>query len=238
MGMMSKANFNKVFLGIETPSINSLKECGKYQNTKRDLAESVKIIHKNGMQVMGGFIVGFDNDKESIFEAQIKFIQKVGIGTAMMGILTALPKTRLWHRLKKEGRLLKDTTGENTDGDINFIPKMGKEKLLEGYKKVISTIYSPKNYFKRLNTFFKHYTPKYKEKKKVSLENISAFFKSIWKIGIVSKARSYYWKLLFKVGFTKTKALPLAIEQAIYWKHFSEIAKKVSKKKIMQKLNN
>jgi len=238
MQMMSKANFSKVFLGIETPSLDSLKECGKYQNTKMDLAESVKRIHKNGIQVMGGFIVGFDNDTSKIFDAQIKFIQKVGIGTAMMGILTALPKTRLWHRLKKEKRLLKETSGENTDGDINFLPKMGLRTLSEGYQKVISTIYSPKNYFKRLNTFFKDYKPKVKNKVNLSREMISAFFKSIWRIGIISKARKYYWKLLLKVGFTKTKALPLAIEQAIYWKHFSEIAEKIAEKNQMQKLNN
>ncbi len=124
MQLMSKANFNKVFLGIESPSVNSLKECGKMQNTERNLADSVKIIHKNGLQVMGGFIVGFDNDTEKIFESQIKFIQEVGIVTAMVGLLNALPQTRLWCRLKGEGRLLKDTSGENTDGSINFIPQM------------------------------------------------------------------------------------------------------------------
>ncbi len=238
MQLMSKANFDKVFLGIETPSTNSLKECGKLQNTKRNLAESVKIIHKNGMQVMGGFIVGFDNDTEHIFEKQIKFIQEVGIATAMVGILTALPKTRLWHRLKREGRLIKETTGENTDGDINFIPKMGREKLSEGYKKIISTIYSPKHYFKRLNTFFKHYKPKVKNKIKLPLKMIAAFFKSMWSVGVISKARFYYWKLLVKIGFTKIKALPLAIEQAIYWKHFSVVVEKTIEKKQIQKLNN
>lgn len=238
MQMMSEANFNKVFLGIETPSINSLKECGKFQNTKRNLAESVKIIHKNGMQVMGGFIVGFDNDTENIFESQIRFIQEVGIGTAMVGILTALPKTKLWHRLKREGRLLKDTSGENTDGSINFIPKMGIENLSKGYKKIISAIYSPKNYFKRLNTFFKHYDPKVKNKIKHPLKMISAFFKSIWSIGIISKARSYYWKLLIKIGFTKIKAFPLAVEQAIYWKHFSKMVQRNIEKEQIQKLNN
>jgi len=238
MQMMSKANFNKVFLGIETPSTESLKECGKFQNTKRDLAESVKKIQKNGIQVMGGFIVGFDNDTEHIFESQIKFIQEVGIVTAMVGVLTALPKTKLWHRLKKEGRLLNDSTGENTDGSINFIPKMGKEKLSEGYKKIISTIYSPKHYFKRLNTFFKYYNPKVKNKVKAPLKMLSAFFKSIWGVGIVSKARFYYWKLLIKIGFTKIRVFPLAVEQAICWKHFSTIVQKTMEKEHMQKLNN
>jgi len=229
MQMMSRANFDRVFLGIETPSLESLKECGKIQNTKKDLAESVKIIHKNGMQVMGGFIVGFDSDTEEIFESQIKFIQNVGIVTAMVGILNVLPQTRLWHRLKAEKRLLKNTSGENTDGSINFIPKMGKEKLLKGYKKIISTIYSPKHYFKRINTFLKHYNPKVKMKVKISLRMISAFCKSIWDVGIISKARFQYWKLIIKTGLLRTKSFPLAIEQAIYWKHFSKIVQKITK---------
>lgn len=224
MQMMSKANFAKVFLGIETPSLNSLKECGKFQNTQRNLAESVKKIHKNGLQVMGGFIVGFDNDTEKIFESQIKFIQEVGIVTAMVGVLTALPKTRLWHRLKAEGRLLKDSSGGNTDGIINFTPKMGMEKLSRGYKKIIATIYSPKHYFKRINTFLKNYNPKVKNKMKLSIHLLLAFFKSMWSIGIVSKARFYYWKLLIKTLFTKIRVFPLAVEHAICWKHFSIVA--------------
>lgn len=221
MKMMSEANFNKVFLGIESPSLGSLKECGKMQNTGRNLADSVKIIHKNGMQVMGGFIMGFDNDTEKIFETQIKFIQEVGIVTAMVGVLNALPQTRLWHRLKKEGRLLKNPSGENTDGSINFLPKMGKENLYRGYKKVISTLYSPKHYFKRVNTFLKHY--KLKTKEKISLPMVSAFFKSIWEIGIISRARFQYWKLLIKTSLTKRQLLPIAVEHAIYWKHFAKI---------------
>ena len=127
MQMMSRTNFFKVFLGLETPDKESLKECGKFQNTSRDLVKAVHTIHRHGMQVMGGFIVGFDNDTETIFDAQINFIQKIGVVTAMVGMLTALPQTRLWHRLKEEGRLLGDATGENTDGVLNFMPRMGMD---------------------------------------------------------------------------------------------------------------
>jgi len=148
----------------------------------------------------------------------------------MVGILTALPQTRLWHRLKAEGRLLKDSSGGNTDGTINFTPKMGMEKLSKGYKKIISTIYSPKYYFKRLNTFLKHYNPKVKNKLKLSIHLLIAFFKSMWSIGIVSKARFYYWKLLIKTFFTKIRVFPLAVEHAICWKHFSIVARQTSEK--------
>jgi radical SAM superfamily enzyme YgiQ (UPF0313 family) len=229
MRMMSAANFHKVFLGIETPSPNSLKECGKVQNINMDMERAVKIIQHNGMQVMGGFIVGFDNDNESTFDMQIRFIQKVGVVTAMVGVLIALPKTRLWNRLKAEGRLLKDTRGENTDEGLNFIPKMSKEQLIKGYRKILASLYSPKNYYKRIDTFIKNYRPTVRSR--VTREDISAFFKSMWKIGILSKARFHYWKIILKTSFTKKKAVPVAVELAIYGQHFEKTAKRVLKRK-------
>ena len=226
MQMMSAANFYEVFLGIETPSAESLKECGKMQNVTRDLAEGVRTIQRHGMQVMGGFIVGFDSDTESIFEAQIKFIQKIGVVTAMVGLLNAAPQTRLWYRLKAENRLLGDSTGENTDGNLNFIPIMGKEKLVEGYKRIISTLYSPKNYYQRINTFLKQYKPT--ARGKISQEDLKPFIRSIWRIGILSRARIFYWKLLLKTIFTKNKAFPTAVELAIHGLHFEKVAQRVS----------
>lgn len=223
MQMMSAANFHKVFLGIETPCIDSLKGCGKMHNTSRDITEAVRIIHENGMQVMGGFIVGFDNDTENIFDTQIKFIQKIGVVTAMVGVLIVLPQTRLWHRLKAEGRLLGETSGNNTDGRLDFVPKMGKEKLIDGYKRIVSTIYSPKNYYQRINTFIKNYKPTVHYR--ASWKGFSAFLKSVWKIGILSKTRFLYWKLILKTSFTKTKSLPIAVELAIFWVHFEKVVK-------------
>lgn len=223
MQMMSKANFNKVFLGIETPNIDSLKECGKIQNVSRNLTDTIRTIQQNGMQVMGGFIVGFDSDTESVFDSQINFIQKAGVVTAMVGMLTALPKTRLWNRLKREGRLLSDSTG-NIDANLNFVPKMDKAKLIAGYRKILSTIYSPKFYYSRIETFIKNYKPT--AKGRFSWQNVHSLFESMWQIGILSKARLYYWKLLFKTLFTKVKALPPAIELAVHGLHFEKVAKK------------
>ena len=225
MQLMSAANFYKVFLGIETPCVESLKECGKTQNVARDLAETVKIIHQNGMQVMGGFILGFDNDAENIFDAQINFIQKTGVVTAMVGMLNALPQTRLWHRLKAEDRLLKDTSGENTDGTLNFIPRMGKENLVKGYKHVLSKIYSPRQYYQRIDTFLKQYMPT--ARARLTKTDVKAFLKSVWHIGVLSNSRFLYWKLIFKTGLTKTKAFPIAIELAIMGLHFEKITNKV-----------
>ena len=225
MELMSVANFYKVFLGIETPNIDGLKECGKFQNVERNLAQSVKTIQQHGMQVMGGFIIGFDTDTEHIFETQIKFIQEMGVVTAMVGVLTALPKTRLWYRLKDEGRLLGESTGGNTDGCLNFIPKMDKEKLMEGYKRVMATIYSPKYYYNRINIFIKNYQPTVRAK--MNKADVSALIKSLWKIGVLSKSRFLYWKLLLKTFFTKRKAFPVAVEMAIIGVHFESIVKQI-----------
>jgi len=225
MQMMSAANFHKVFLGIETPSLDSLKECGKYQNTTQNLEEAVRLIQQHGMQVMGGFIVGFDNDTDAIFEAQIKFIQKVGIVTAMVGMLNALPQTRLWHRLKAEGRLVKDSTGDNTEATMNFEPRMAMENLVKGYQRILSTIYSPKQYYDRINTFISNYRPIVRDR--VSAEDLIAAFRSMWKIGVLSRSRFLYWRLIARTSLRKMRALPVAIELAIYGLHFEKVTERI-----------
>jgi len=225
MQLMSAANFFKVFMGIETPNHDSLVECGKKQNTTGSLTEVVDTIHRHGMQVMGGFIVGFDSDPENIFDLQVRFIQQIGVVTAMVGILTALPQTRLWHRLKAEGRLLSDASGENTDGGLNFEPIMEKEKLIKGYQQLLTSLYSPKNYYTRINTFLKNYRPT--ARARVTWEDLLAFMRAGWRLGIVSKARFRYWKLIVKTFFVKRRALPMAVELAIHGFHFEKILERV-----------
>lgn len=222
MGLMASANFSKVFLGIETPKVESLEECGKMQNARRNLVDTVKIIQRNGMQVFGGFIVGFDHDDDSIFDAQIEFIQNVGCVVAMVGILNALPQTRLWKRLKTEGRLLKDTTGNNTDVSINFTPTMGTQTLLDGYKRIISTIYSPQKYYERVRIFLRNYRPVVKGN--FCRNDVHAFLLSMWEIGVLSRLRFKYWRLLLSTAFRNWKAFPTAVELAIYGEHFMKVA--------------
>ncbi|MGA1861930.1 B12-binding domain-containing radical SAM protein, partial [Deferribacter thermophilus] len=146
--LMIKAGFDTVFIGIETPNEESLKESSKFQNIKVNMLNSIKKLHNKGLQVQGGFIVGFDNDQEDVFEKQINFIQESGIISAMVGILNAPPGTKLYERLKKENRLVDVIfTGNNTDIFFNFIPKIEPKKLVDGYLKIVNTIYSPTNYY-------------------------------------------------------------------------------------------
>src|SRR5437870_5752643 len=148
LSIMQRAGFRRVFLGIETPVEESLKEAQKSQN-RGNLLDSVRKIQSYGLEVMAGFIVGFDNDPEDIFERQIEFIRESAIPLAMVGLLTALPDTQLWRRLEREGRLLAESTGNNTDGSLNFIPIMDKTRLMEGYQTILRTIYSPAEYYQR-----------------------------------------------------------------------------------------
>jgi len=221
MQLMTKAGFNKVFIGIETPNEESLSECNKSNNKNRNLIACVKNLQKHGFEVQGGFIVGFDNDPISIFERQIRFIQKSGIITAMVGLLNAPRGTRLYSRLKKENRLLDEISGDNMDFSLNFIPKMNRETLIDGYKKILNTIYSPKHYYKRVKTFLKEY--KFNPlKKRVHFDfcYINAFFKSIWQLGIKGKERFQYWKLIAWTLLKRPQFIGMAISFAIYGFHF------------------
>lgn len=228
MQLMVKAGFDVVFIGIETPHEQSLAECSKFQNKNRDLLASVRKIQKFGLEVQGGFIVGFDNDPLTIFDTQIKFIQKSGVVTAMVGILNALPRTQLYERLKREKRLLKETSGNNTDIAINFVPKMDYDLLINGYKKVLATLYSPKHYYKRIRTFLREFTPPKKKKKafRFRLNYFGAFFRSVVVLGFIGKERFQYWRLLLWTMFSRPRLVPQAITLAIYGFHFRKVFEK------------
>jgi radical SAM superfamily enzyme YgiQ (UPF0313 family) len=226
MQMMVEAGFGTVFIGIETPDEDSLTECSKNQNKGRDLVQDVKRIQRAGLQVQGGFIVGFDNDTPSIFQRQIDFIQKSGIVTAMVGLLQAPPGTRLYERLKQEGRLLSRMSGDNVDGTTNIIPKMNLDTLREGYENILRHIYSPEHYYQRVKTFLREYKPpriKASLDFEHTLEYILAFFRSIYHLGIVGKERIHYWKLLFWTLFRRPELFPLAVTLAIYGHHFRKV---------------
>ena len=224
MELMVKSGFEEVFIGIETPSEEGLHESGKVQNRNRDMIASVKRIQRAGMQVNGGFIVGFDSDPPTIFDSQIRFIQESGIVTAMVGILIALHGTRLYQRLKGEGRLLGETSGSNTETGLNFIPRMAPHQLVSGYRSILEAIYAPKNYYQRVITLFREYKPLQSGKFHVQSGYIGALFKSIIFLGVIGKERIYYWKLFFWTLFIKPRLFPLAITYSIYGFHFRKVA--------------
>jgi radical SAM superfamily enzyme YgiQ (UPF0313 family) len=223
MEMMVKAGFNTVFIGIESPNESSLAECNKVQNKNRDLIMSVKKIQHSGLQVHGGFIVGFDNDNTTIFDSLIDFIQQSGIVAAMVGLLNAPKGTKLYQRLAGEGRLLKGFTGDNTDFSMNFIPKMDRETLISGYHKIVETIYSPKQYYERVLVFLKEYNPIVSSTGPLNFSHIMAFFRSVVRLGIIGKERRYYWRLILWSLIKRPRVFPLAVTLSIYGYHFRKV---------------
>jgi radical SAM superfamily enzyme YgiQ (UPF0313 family) len=225
MSLMVQAGFSTVFIGIETPDEDSLAECSKIQNRNRNLVEDVKRIQRAGLQVQGGFIVGFDNDTTTIFERQIAFIQQSGIVTAMVGLLEAIPGTRLFDRLRREGRIRGETSGDNADGETNIVPKkMSLEALREGYQRILRTIYAPKQYYARVKTFLREYRPpKSTGGGGVNFGDLKAFVRSVVRLGILGRERFHYWKLLAWTLFRRRELFPLAVTFAIYGHHFRRV---------------
>ncbi|MBN1184384.1 MAG: DUF4070 domain-containing protein, partial [Bacteroidales bacterium] len=209
--------------GIETPEEKTLHDCNKAQNKNRDLLESVKKIQNAGMQVSGGFIVGFDSDTPDVFQRQIDFIQKSGIVSAMVGLLNAPKNTRLYERLKTENRLTTETTGNNTDLTMNFIPKMNLNELLEGYKSIIKNIYTTKPYYKRLRQMLLNYNRLYNRQIKLNFSLLRSFFKSVFIIGFLNKGRREYWKLIIWTLFNRPELIVDAITYTVYGYHFRTI---------------
>lgn len=222
MNMMSAAGFDSVFIGIETPDTNSLAECCKTHNINRDLLKDVKTIHRSGLQVMGGFIVGFDSDSPSIFQRQIDFIQQSGIVTAMVGMLQAPPGTRLFKRLESEHRVSSEFSGDNVDGRTNIIPAMGLDKLNDGYRAIMKHIYSPRQYYQRVRRILKDLkTPA--ATTPVDRQRILAFWRAGLRLGILGKERLQYWRLLIWTLTRRPRLLPLAVTLAIYGYHYRKV---------------
>jgi radical SAM superfamily enzyme YgiQ (UPF0313 family) len=222
MELMAQAGFTGVFIGIETPDETCLAECSKLQNRNRDLVGDVKRIQRAGLQVQGGFIVGFDHDAPSIFQRQIDFIQRSGIVTAMVGLLQAPAGTRLYERMKMEGRLCSETSGDNVDGTTNIIPSMSLETLKAGYRRILDHIYAPVPYYQRIRVFLREYRAPL-VRSKFRLSHILAALRSVYRIGVVGRERRDYWKLLAWTLVCRPRLLPDAVMLAIYGYHFRKI---------------
>ena len=221
--LMVAAGFRKVFVGIETPSAASLDECRKLQNSGRDLVGAVQILQRSGLEVMGGFIVGFDSDTGDIFKEQFDFIQRSGVVTAMVGLLTALPQTRLYKRLKHENRLLADSTGDNTSATLNFHPRLDREFLESGYRELMRRLYEPGNYYRRVRTFLKNHQAA-SVRLRVSWADVSAFLKSFWLLGVWHRGRFSYWWFFLTTLVRRPRQFRMAIELAIIGHHFRHVA--------------
>jgi radical SAM superfamily enzyme YgiQ (UPF0313 family) len=220
MRRMAEAGFDTVFTGIETPEEAGLAESSKHHNRGRDLVGDVKRIQRAGLQVQGGFIVGFDSDTPTIFQRQWEFIQRSGIATAMVGLLNAPRGTRLYARMEREGRLIGQTTGDNVDGTTNLVPRMSMTALREGYANLMRRLYAPGPYYRRVRTFLREYRPPKATASFFSWSHITTFAHSSLRLGVLGRERVHYWGLLFWTLFRRPQLFRLAVTSAIYGHHF------------------
>lgn len=218
---MKDAGFTSVFLGIETPDESSLIATHKLQNTQRDLLESVARIQKYGFEVMGGFILGFDTDREDIFDRLVEFIQKSAIPVAMVGLLQAMPGTQLFRRLTNEGRILHSGGGNNTGCELNFLPRMSSDRLVEGYRSVLRRIYARDAYYHRVRDYLSRCRPHYRAH--INFANLRALFLSVLLQGIRGKARLAYWKFLLIAATRHHRSFGSAMTLAVMGYHFQRM---------------
>jgi radical SAM superfamily enzyme YgiQ (UPF0313 family) len=220
---MREAGFRRVFLGIETPVEESLKEAQKSQN-RGNLLESVKKIQSYGMEVMAGFIVGFDNDPDDVFERQIEFIRKSAIPLAMVGLLNALPDTQLWKRLEREGRLLGEASGNNTSCSLNFKTRMDPAMLIQGYQSIMQTIYSPREYYQRALDSMKRTAQQFVEPQHYNIVSaITAFARVMVKLGIVDHERKEFWRFFTQALLKHHDKLAETLRLAAMGYHFRKL---------------
>ncbi|MGA2834889.1 MAG: B12-binding domain-containing radical SAM protein [Terracidiphilus sp.] len=232
MQLMKDAGFVSVFLGIETPDESGLVACNKLQNTRRSLLDSVAAIQSYGMQVMGGFILGFDTDRDDIFDRMVEFIQKSGIPIAMVGLLQAMPGTQLFRRLRSEGRILNVGRGDNTDDKLNFLPNMDAAKLVEGYRSVLKRIYSCEAYYERVKLYLSRTHPrsgvKQTRQQWLTVGNARAFVTSIVRQGVFGRQRWSYWKFLLTVATRYRHCVGAAMTLAVMGYHFQVMTRRLS----------
>ncbi|HEY5912123.1 MAG TPA: DUF4070 domain-containing protein [Verrucomicrobiae bacterium] len=224
--LMVQAGFKRVFLGIETPVTESLQECHKLQNKSRDLVQCIQKLQRAGLEVMGGFIVGFDNDRQDIFKRQYEFIQTSGVVQAMVGLLQALPQTKLYQRLMREGRLETAATGNNTEAVLNFKTKLNREFLQNGYRELMQKLYEPKVYYQRIRTFLENHRTR-GPRLRVSFSDFQALLKSFWMLGIWESGRHNYWRFFWSILLRRPHQMRAAIELAVIGYHFRRVANRL-----------
>jgi radical SAM superfamily enzyme YgiQ (UPF0313 family) len=185
------------------------------------------------MQVMGGFILGFDTDRGDIFDRMVEFIQKSGIPIAMVGLLQAMPGTQLFRRLWKEGRILDAGHGDNTGDKLNFLPHMDATCLVDGCRSVLKRIYNCEAYYERVKLYLSRTQPKPGEtsskQKWLTRGNARAFVTSILRQGVFGRQRWSYWKFLLIATTRYRRSFGAAMTLAVMGYHFQVMTRQLLK---------
>jgi radical SAM superfamily enzyme YgiQ (UPF0313 family) len=232
MNGMVDAGFTMVFLGIESPNPEALRRTRKLQNTVRGeddyLLRAVRRIQDKGLEVTGGFVLGLDGDGREVFDAQIDFVERAAIPIAMVGLLTAFRGSHLYTRLEHEGRLLDESTGNNVEIALNFEPELGREVLIEGYRRVLSALYGPRleSYFARCRTLLARLGPRPRGNRRPTRAEVTGFLRSIW-LQLFSRQGPAYAKFLAWVVLTHPSQFPEAAAMTIKGWHLQRFTQQM-----------
>lgn len=223
MDLMYEAGFEWVFIGIETPYEESLLKCRKQQNLGRDLPERIRRLQHHGLQVQGGFIIGFDSDPPDIFRRQFELIQENGIVLAMVGLLQAPPGTELYQRLEREGRLVSEPSGDNVTDDTNILTRMDRDTLRTSYRALVQALYEPKNYYDRVKDLLTHLKAP-KRKSPLTLEAVLAVLRCFFWLGLVRRCRFHFWRVFLWTCLHKGESMQSYLLLATAGYHFDRVS--------------
>jgi hypothetical protein len=238
LGLMQQANFATVFVGIESPDEETLRQTQKAQNTRRQLADSLKKIYSYGMWASVGYIVGFDSERGSVAPGVLGLIKSSATPIAMVGLLYALPGTQLTRRLAAEGRLYDtfDRVIENLDGGdqcttgINFDPLRPKIDILRDYRRIIDEIYQPQAYFARVQAVVESLNCSQK-KLKLSwwhqLRDLRGLARIIWRQGVQASYRGLFWSTLLTLLRRNPQGIRYGINLMAFFLHFGPFSRYV-----------
>ncbi|HET9652280.1 MAG TPA: DUF4070 domain-containing protein [Usitatibacter sp.] len=186
----------------------------------------VRTLQQSGLEVMGGFIIGFDHDPLDVFRRQFEFVQRAGVVTAMVGLLSALPQTRLFERLKSEGRMLAQSVGDNTAAVLNFVPKLDRAWLAGNYRELMRSLYAPENYYRRIREFLAVWQPR-GPRMGMDFADLRAFLLSLWELGLRHRGRAAFWRLFWATLLVRPRKFRAAMELAILGHHFRTVANRL-----------
>jgi radical SAM superfamily enzyme YgiQ (UPF0313 family) len=216
---MTDAGFAVVFVGIETPHTESLRETRKHQNLRRDLVERVRSLRQRGLDVWAGLILGFDADGPAIFDEMVDFVSRAGIAYAMVGMLMALPGTPLHARLARERRLRPVPPSGDMFDWTNVVTRLPERELAAGYLRVLEALYRPDAYFARCREHLRHWQPA-RGTRPGGWDALPVVWRSVWRQGVRGSYRGAYWRFLASVLRDAPRKLPLALAQACAGHHF------------------
>lgn len=208
--LMVQAGFTMVFMGIETPDVASLAGVNKEQNTRHSLMESCDKITRAGLQILSGFIIGFDGEKPGAGRRIQEFIEETGIPQSHLSLLQALPNTAMWQRLKQENRLL-EGLGTNLTSQkslMNFEPTRPLEEVVTEFIATFWNLYEPLPYLKRtFRHFIKMEGQRPRNKRPLTRKELRLFWAVCWRQGILRSTRFRFWWQFAAIALQKPHLL-------------------------------